>query len=79
MAESLGMDVDCVDRALDRLLDAGLVDLRPWRTGGRDGVWQILPVQRSVTTRSAACMSVAEILRSLGVIQQPPADAPGGK
>ena len=72
MADSLGMDVGRVDRALERLLDAGLVDLRPWRSGGRDGVWQILPVERSVTTRSAGCMSVADILRSLGVIRQPP-------
>jgi len=79
MADSLGMDVDRVDRALERLLDAGLVDLRTWRTGGRDGVWQILPVERSVSARSAECMSVADLLQSLGVIQQPPVDAPGGK
>jgi DNA-binding transcriptional ArsR family regulator len=79
MADSLGMDVGRVDRALERLLDAGLVDLRPWRTGGRDGVWQILPVERSVTTRSAKCMSVADLLRSLGVFQQPTPDAPGAK
>jgi hypothetical protein len=71
MADSLGMDVGRVDRALDRLLDEGLVDLRPWRTGGRDGVWQIMPVERSVTTRSAECMSVTDLLRSLGIIQQP--------
>lgn len=73
MADSLGMDVDRVDRALETLLDAGLVDLRPWRAGGRDGVWQILPVERSVSARSATCMSVADLLRSLGVVPQPPA------
>lgn len=73
MADSLGMDVDRVDRALERLLHAGLVDLRTWRAGGRDGVWQILPVERSVRVRAGTSLSVAEILRSLGVIQQPPA------
>lgn len=79
MADSLGIDVERVDRALERLLDAGLVDLRPWRTGSRDGVWQILPVERCATARAGKCMSVADLLRSLGLMQQPPADAPGQK
>ena len=79
MADSLGMDVERVDRALERLLDAELVDLRPWRTASRDGVWQILPVQRSASARTGKCMSVADLLRALGVIRQPAADAPGPK
>jgi len=79
MADSLGIDVDRVDRALERLLDAGLVDLRPWRTGGRDGVWQVLPVERSVSVRTGICLSVADLLRSLGVMPSPAANAPGAE
>jgi transcription initiation factor IIE alpha subunit len=71
MADRLGIDVNRVDRALARLLDAGLVDLRPWRPGSRDGVWQILPVERSVSARSGKCMSVADLLQSLGVMPHP--------
>lgn len=79
MADSLGMDVERVDRALERLLEAGLVDLRPWRTGARDGVWQILPVEKCASARSGKCCSVADLLRSLGVMPQPLADAPGAE
>ena len=71
MADSLGIDVGRVDRALERLLDARLVDLRPWQTSGRDGVWQNLPVQKGVSVRTGICLSVAELLRSLGVMPQP--------
>jgi DNA-binding transcriptional ArsR family regulator len=71
MADRLGIDVERVDRALGRLLDAGVVDLRPWRPGSRDGVWQLLPVERSDSLRSGKCMSVADLLRSLGVMPQP--------
>lgn len=68
MADRLGMDVGRVDRAVDRLLDLGLVALRPWRHGQRDGVWQLLPVERRVSpqAQAGACMSVADLLRSLG-------------
>lgn len=79
MADRLGIDVDRVDRALDRLREAGLVRLRPWRAGARDGVWQLLPVDTSIGARAGRCMSVADLLRSLGVMPQPPADAPGSK
>lgn len=79
MADSLGIDLERVDRALDRLLDAGLVDLRPWRMGSRDGVWQILPVERCATGRTGKCLSAADLLRSLGVLQPPPPHAPGAK
>lgn len=67
MADALGIDVGRVDRALDRLLALRLVDLRTWRPGSRDGVWQILPLQRPSATRAGKTMPVAELLRSLGL------------
>lgn len=66
MADRLGIDVGRVDHAVERLLALGLVELRPWRPGQRDGVWQIMPVERHATKKSGACLSVAELLRSLG-------------
>ena len=66
MADRLGIDIGRVDCAIDRLLDLGLVALRPWRSGQRDGVWQLLPVERRINVRAGACMSVADLLRSLG-------------
>lgn len=79
MADSLGIDVERVHRALEKLLELGLVNLRPWQAGSRDGVWQILPVERSASVRTGQCMSVANLLRSLGIMPRPPADAPGTK
>ena len=66
MADRLGIDIGRVDRAVDRLLEFELVALRPWRTGLRDGVWQILPVARQDNARTGACLSAADLLRSLG-------------
>jgi hypothetical protein len=66
MADALGMDVGRVGRALDRLLDLDLVALRPWRSGGRDGVWQLLPVERQPDQQRGGVMHIAELLRSLG-------------
>ena len=66
MADALGIDVDRVDHALDRLLELRFVDLRPWRPGIRDGIWQILPVERNRTTPARKTLHVAELLRSLG-------------
>lgn len=67
MAESLGMSRHEVDVALQRLLDADIVAMRPWRDGGRDGVWQLLPPPpRRSATRARDTLSVAEVLRSLG-------------
>ena len=66
MADRLGIDIGRVDRAVDRLLALGLVALRPWRPGQRDGVWQLLPVERHISVRAGACMPVADLLRSLG-------------
>jgi DNA-binding transcriptional ArsR family regulator len=70
MADALGIDVDRVDRALDRLRELRLVDLRPWRPGIRDGVWQILPLERHTTMRAGKTMRVAELLRSLGLVPE---------
>ena len=69
MAGLLGMTRHEVDLALERLVDVGLVAFRPWRTPGKDGVWQLLPVPpRAVVTRSAARteLTVAQVLSSLG-------------
>jgi DNA-binding transcriptional ArsR family regulator len=67
MAEALGMTRHEVDLALQRLLDAGLVDLRPWRNGIRDGVWQLVPPPpRRPHPRARQSLSVADVLRNLG-------------
>jgi hypothetical protein len=67
MARALGMSRHEVDAALQRLLDVGLVALRPWRSGGLDGVWQLLPIpQRQEHARSGRILSIAELLRDLG-------------
>ena len=71
IAVVLGMQRHDVDVALQRLLDAGLVDLRPWRVGGVDGVWQLLPIPaRQAPQRSRRVLTAADVLRSLG-FQQP--------
>jgi hypothetical protein len=52
MTRALGMDRARLDAALDRLLHARLVALRPWRPRGVDGVWQLLPLpERRTQTR----------------------------
>ena len=67
MAQALGMSFHEVDVALQRLLDAGLVDLRPWRNGVRDGVWQLLPPSpRQQPERARQALSAADVLRNLG-------------
>lgn len=67
MAEALGMSRYEVDVALQRLLDADLVVLKPWRNGCCDGVWQLLPIpSRHRESRTNQTSSVADVLRSLG-------------
>ncbi|HMV39954.1 MAG TPA: hypothetical protein PKX14_14275 [Thauera aminoaromatica] len=67
MAVAVGISRHEVDAALQRLLDCGLVDHRPWRTGARDGVWQLLPLPlRQAPHRALRELSAAEVLRSLG-------------
>jgi len=66
MGDALGMDLGRVDSALERLLELELVALRPWRSGGRDGVWQLLPVERRPDQQRGGVMHIADLLRSLG-------------
>jgi hypothetical protein len=67
MAQALGMSRHEVDQALQCLLDAGIVALRPWRPRCVDGVWQLLPLpQRRSPTRALCTLAAADILRSLG-------------
>ncbi len=67
MTQALGMTRHEVDVALERLLDAGLVDHRPWRAGVRDGVWQLLqPAPRREPQRSRQVLAAADVLRNLG-------------
>ena len=55
----LGIDVDRIDRAVDRLLSLGLVALKPWRPGQRDSAsgrscrWSSTPARRP----ASACPS----------------------
>lgn len=71
MAQTLGMSRHEVDVALQLLLDVGLVDLRPWRDGGRDGVWQLLPPpSRQQPARARQVLSAADVLRNLGFLPQ---------
>ena len=44
MAVLLAIDLHRIDQALARLLELRLVVHRPWRTGSKDGVWQLVPV-----------------------------------
>ena len=67
MADLLGMSRADIDDALNQLLDAGLVEYRPWRQGGVDGVWQLVPVTpRHQAPRQERALSAAELLRGLG-------------
>jgi hypothetical protein len=67
MAGRLGISRHDVDSALQRLLDSGLVDHRPWRPGVRDGVWQLLPPPtRRGPDRALRGLSASDVLRSLG-------------
>ena len=67
MAAVLGMSRHEVGLALQRLLDAELVAHRPWRVGGGDGVWQLLPPRDwQEPVRSQQALYAADVLRSLG-------------
>jgi hypothetical protein len=66
MAVALGIDLDALNSALQRLLELELVAHRPWRPGARDGVWQLLPLpRRSQPPRSAETLSFAQVLASI--------------
>lgn len=44
MALALSMPRAELDRGLERLLELGLIDHRPWHPRHIDGVWQVLPL-----------------------------------
>lgn len=76
MASALGMTRHEIDNALDRLLTARLVAIRPWRPGRADGVWQLLPPPpRTDRTRQSRAISAGELLRNLGFMPQGPKTA----
>lgn len=70
MAQRLGLPPDDVDEGLRRLLALGLVAHRPWRSGDRDGVWQLLPLPSADDPRRVAsprgATSIAAVLTQLG-------------
>ncbi len=66
IATQLTLSRDELDRALTRLLELGLVAMRPWRPAHSDGIWQLLPLPpKSQLKRSGKCMSMEEILARL--------------
>lgn len=67
MAAALGLDVASVDRALQKLVDSGLLAFRPWRPGQRDGVWQLLDIPVRDDSRIQRCVTAADVLRRLGL------------
>lgn len=68
MALSLGIDVSRVDAGLRRLLELEMVALRPWRTGSRDGVWQLLPLPEPAgEERARSTLPLHAVLARLGI------------
>jgi len=70
MAAALDVDVRAIDAALHRMLDLRLVAFRPWQSGERDGVWQLLPVPKRkypVSTQGPA--TAGEVFRELGILK----------
>jgi hypothetical protein len=72
MVAFLGLDRGRVDRALERLLELGLVAHRPWRAGHPDGVWQLLPVADPKPRAAGEPSSVADVLAHLKLRREPP-------
>ena len=67
MAKVLGLDRARLDAALEQLLEFRLVALRPWRSGHRDGVWQLLPLPvRRADVRTERTLRAADVLSLLG-------------
>ena len=68
MSVALSLPTEELDRALERLLSLRLVAFRPWRPGGREGVWQLLPAPpRGGRRAPSAPTSVGAILAQLGL------------
>lgn len=69
MASALGVSMNQIDAALQRLRDHRLVDFVPWKKRGRDGVWQLLPIPQvcRYKPRSGRVLDIRSILDSLGL------------
>lgn len=65
MGVMTGLERREVDRALDILRAAGLVDQRPWRRGHPDGVWQLLPLPGVSTVHECEATSIGAILAAI--------------
>lgn len=61
----IGLERRQVDRALDALRTAKLVEQRPWRPGHPDGVWQLLPLPAVRDVREGEATSIGSILAAL--------------
>lgn len=72
MADALGISLSQVDAALQRLRALELVDHRPWHEGGREGVWQLLPLPLlRHQPRAQRVLGIGQILASLGFTATP--------
>lgn len=66
IALALDLDRGRLDVALHLLLVEGLVAFRPWRVGGTDGVWQLLPVPTApARARSGGPAPIGDVLIDL--------------
>ncbi len=65
MAHALGLTRSRIDAGLARLLELGLVAVRPWRDLHPDGVWQLLPLPPPPVRSRGAPTSVGDILAEL--------------
>ena len=74
MGGMTGLERRQVDRALDVLRAAGLVDQRPWRPGHPDGVWQLLPPPTIQHVREDNPTSIGSILATLANRDDTPSD-----
>lgn len=79
MASRLGIDRDTIDRSLERLLELGLVEHRPWRAGHPDGIWQLMPVPKveqyerpSREHARSAAVSIGEAIKQLNITPNAP-------
>jgi len=60
-----GLERKQVDRGLEILRAAKLVELRPWRQGHPDGVWQLLPLPAAQNIREGEATSIGSILAAM--------------
>ena len=67
MERELPVDLCALHRARDRLLRSDLVAFRPWREGGRDGVYQVLtlPPPTPPPPRSTGPEAIGQLLSGL--------------